>query len=214
MTFHNTVNFSYWYFMFLIKTLDDLLKVSGATLEGTVPRVAQLEADEQDVSTTWLDVAGDGGGEWGGDCRALWWERLFAKLVSAEDSLGRLHEGSAVCNTTSLLIYMYLHPELWQCNHVLLHAFYCINTCNILCIFIACILKFLTECNRCLAPSACSVGVDIHRVTTDRGQARESWTCGLRSWYVSVSHAQEIHWDNHYTCSVYGILYTVLWLYH
>ena len=57
--------------MFLIKCLDDLLKVSGATLEGTVPRVAQLEADEQDMSTTWLDVAGDGGGDGGGDCRAL-----------------------------------------------------------------------------------------------------------------------------------------------
>ena len=57
--------------MFLIKSLDDLLKVSGAILEGTVPRVAQLEADEQDVSTTWLDVAGDGGGEGGGNCRAL-----------------------------------------------------------------------------------------------------------------------------------------------
>ena len=56
--------------MFLIKSLDDLLKVSGATLKGTVPRVAQLEADEQDVSTTWPDVAGDGGGEGGGDCRA------------------------------------------------------------------------------------------------------------------------------------------------
>ena len=53
--------------MFLIKSLNDLLKVSGATLEGTVPRVAQLEADEQDVSTTWLGVAGDGGGEGGGD---------------------------------------------------------------------------------------------------------------------------------------------------
>ena len=57
--------------MFLIKSLDDLLKVSGATLEGTVHRVAQLEADEHDVSTTWLDVAGDGGGEEGGDCKAL-----------------------------------------------------------------------------------------------------------------------------------------------
>ena len=57
--------------MFLIKSLDDLLKVSGATLEVTVPRVAQFQADEQDVSTTWLDVAGDGGGERGGDCRAL-----------------------------------------------------------------------------------------------------------------------------------------------
>ena len=56
--------------MFLIKSLDDLLKVSGATLEGTVPRVAQLETDGQDVSTTWLDVAGDGGGDCGGDCRA------------------------------------------------------------------------------------------------------------------------------------------------
>ena len=56
--------------MFLIKCLDYLLKVSGATLEGTVPRVAQLEADEQGVSTTWLDVAGDGGGEGGGSCRA------------------------------------------------------------------------------------------------------------------------------------------------
>ena len=29
------------------------------TLEGTFPRVAQLEADEQGVSTTWRDVAGD-----------------------------------------------------------------------------------------------------------------------------------------------------------
>ena len=48
--------------MFLINSLDDLLKVSGATLEGTVPRVAQLETDEPGVSTTWLDVAGDGGG--------------------------------------------------------------------------------------------------------------------------------------------------------
>ena len=57
--------------MFLIKSLDDLLKVSEATLEGTVPRVAQLEADEQYVSTTWLDVARDRGGEGGGDCRAL-----------------------------------------------------------------------------------------------------------------------------------------------
>ena len=56
--------------MFVFESLDDLLKVSGATLEGTVPRVAQLEADEQDVSTTWLDRAGDGGGEGGGDCRA------------------------------------------------------------------------------------------------------------------------------------------------
>ena len=79
--------------MFLIKSLDDLLKVSGTTLEGTVPRVAQLEADAQDVSTTWLDVAGDGGGEGGGDCRALRWERLLAKLVSADDSLGQVARG-------------------------------------------------------------------------------------------------------------------------
>ena len=57
--------------MSLVKSLDDHLKVSGATLEGTLSRVAQLEADEQDVSTTWLDVAGDGGGEGGGNCRAL-----------------------------------------------------------------------------------------------------------------------------------------------
>ena len=56
--------------MFLIKTLDDLLKESGATLEGTVPRVAQLEAEEPGVSTAWLDVEGDGGGEKGGGCRA------------------------------------------------------------------------------------------------------------------------------------------------
>ena len=53
--------------MFLIKSLDDLLKVSGATLEGTVPIVAQFEAE----STTWLDVEGDEGGEGGGDCREL-----------------------------------------------------------------------------------------------------------------------------------------------
>ena len=42
--------------MFLIESLDDLLQVSGATLEGPVPRVAQLEADEQGVSATWLDM--------------------------------------------------------------------------------------------------------------------------------------------------------------
>ena len=48
--------------MFLINSLDDLLKVSWATLEGTVPRVAQLETDEPGVSTTWLGVAGDGSG--------------------------------------------------------------------------------------------------------------------------------------------------------
>ena len=53
--------------MFLIKSLDDLLKVSGATLEGTVPIVAQFDA----VSTTWLDEEGDGGVEVGEGCRAL-----------------------------------------------------------------------------------------------------------------------------------------------
>ena len=53
--------------MFLIKSLDDFLKMRGATLEGTVPRVAQLEADEQGVSTTWTVVAGEGGG----GCRAI-----------------------------------------------------------------------------------------------------------------------------------------------
>ena len=56
--------------MFLIKSLDDLLKVSGATLKGTVHRVEQLEADELGVSTTWLDVAVGGGGEGGGSFRA------------------------------------------------------------------------------------------------------------------------------------------------
>ena len=45
------------------------------------------------MSTTWLDVAGDGGGEGGGDCRALLWERLLAKLVSDEDSLGQVARG-------------------------------------------------------------------------------------------------------------------------
>ena len=85
--------------MFLIKSLDDLLKVSGTTLKGTVPRVAQLEADGQDVSTTWLDVAGDGGGEgcgvvehYDGNVCSQSWYRLRTHL-------GRLHEGSVVCNT-------------------------------------------------------------------------------------------------------------------
>ena len=79
--------------MFLFKSLDYLLKVSGATLEDTVPRVAQLEADEQDVSTTWLDVAGDGGGEgtaivehYDGNVCSQSWYRLRTHL-------GRLHEG-------------------------------------------------------------------------------------------------------------------------
>ena len=52
--------------MFLIKNLDDVLKVGGARLKGSVPRVTQLEADEQRVSTTWQDVAEDGGREEGG----------------------------------------------------------------------------------------------------------------------------------------------------
>ena len=85
--------------MFLIESLDDLLKESGATLEGTVPRVAQLEADEPGVSTTWPDVAGDGGGEGGWGCRAQSYERLLGKLVSAEDSLGQVAEGSVDYNT-------------------------------------------------------------------------------------------------------------------
>ena len=61
--------------MFLVKSLDDLLKESGATLQDIVPRVADKqinwEADKLGVSTTCLDVAGDGGGEEGGGCRAL-----------------------------------------------------------------------------------------------------------------------------------------------
>ena len=56
--------------MLLIKSLDDLLKVGGATLEFTVPRLSLYESDEQGVSTTWLDVAGDGGGKRGEGCRA------------------------------------------------------------------------------------------------------------------------------------------------
>ena len=55
--------------MLFIKSLDDLLKESGATLEGTVPRVAQLKADKLGVSTSWLDVAGDRGVEGGWGCR-------------------------------------------------------------------------------------------------------------------------------------------------
>ena len=53
--------------MFSIKSLDDLRKVGGGSSEGTVPKVAQLEAHEQGVSTTWLNAAGDAGGE---GCRA------------------------------------------------------------------------------------------------------------------------------------------------
>ena len=84
--------------MFLIKSLDDLLKVSGATLESSVPRVAQLEEDERGVSTTWLDVAGDGGVEVravehndGNICLQSWY-RLRTHLFS-------LHERSVVYNT-------------------------------------------------------------------------------------------------------------------
>ena len=47
--------------------------------------MAQLEADEQGVSTSWLYVAGDGDDEGGGG--------LLAKLVSAEDSLGQVARG-------------------------------------------------------------------------------------------------------------------------
>ena len=63
--------------MFLIKSLDDLLKVGGTTLECTVPRVAQLEADEQGVSTTWLNIAVDGGWEEG---RGVSYGGLFESL--------------------------------------------------------------------------------------------------------------------------------------
>ena len=85
--------------MFLIKSLDDLLKVSGATLEDTVPGVPQLEADEQDVSTTWPDVAGDGGGEEDGDFRALRWNVCSQSWNLLRTHLSRLHEGPVVCNT-------------------------------------------------------------------------------------------------------------------
>ena len=44
--------------MFLIKSLNDLLKVGSATLEGTIPRVAQLEADEQLGNVNYLAGCG------------------------------------------------------------------------------------------------------------------------------------------------------------
>ena len=34
-----------------------------------------------------------------------------------------------------LIIYICLQPELWQCIHLLLHAFYYIITCNLLRVF-------------------------------------------------------------------------------
>ena len=85
--------------MFLIKILDDLLRVSGATLKGSVPRAAQLDADEQGVSTTSLDVAGDGGGE---ECGVV--EHCDRNVCSKSwyrlrTHLGRLHEGSVVYNS-------------------------------------------------------------------------------------------------------------------
>ena len=48
--------------MLLIKSLDDLLKVGGETLEGTEPRVGQLKEDEHAGSVnflagSWLDIA-------------------------------------------------------------------------------------------------------------------------------------------------------------
>ena len=45
--------------------MDDFFNLGLATLEVTVPRVAQLEADEQGLLTTWLDEAVDGGREEG-----------------------------------------------------------------------------------------------------------------------------------------------------
>ena len=61
--------------------------------------MAQLEADEQGVSTTWLDVAGDGGGEGAGivghndgNVCSEGWYRLRTHL-------GRSHEGSVDCNS-------------------------------------------------------------------------------------------------------------------
>ena len=85
--------------MFLIKSLDDLLKVSGATSEGTVPRVAQLEADELGVSTAWLDVAEDGAGEWAGVVMHYDGNVCSDSWYRLRTHLGRLHEGPVVCNT-------------------------------------------------------------------------------------------------------------------
>ena len=94
--------------MFLIKSLDELLKVSGATLEGTVPRVAQLEADVQGVSTTYRDVAGDMEAERGAGavehndgnvCSQSWY--------GLKTHLGRLHEGSVVYNTALICACSY-----------------------------------------------------------------------------------------------------------
>ena len=52
---------------------------------------------------------------------------------------------------------MYVYIQ--NCDNVTMYYYMQVTTC----IFIACILKCVTECNRCLAPSPSSVGVDIHR---------------------------------------------------
>ena len=85
--------------MFLIESLDDFLKASGAILEGTVHRVAQLEADETGMSTTWLDVAGDGGGEGGGVVEHYDGNVCSQSWYRLKTHVGRLHEESVVYYT-------------------------------------------------------------------------------------------------------------------
>ena len=91
--------------MFLIKILDNLLKAIGAkvlswaTLECTVPRVAQLEADEHPGLVNYLAGCsrgwrGEGAGvveHYDGNVCSQSWYRL-------KTHLGRLYGGSVVYN--------------------------------------------------------------------------------------------------------------------
>ena len=72
-----------WVVLVTVKSVDDFFNLSLATLEVTVPRVAQLEADEQGLLlTTWLDEAVDGGREEGLWCYS--YDGLFEQILSMQ----------------------------------------------------------------------------------------------------------------------------------
>ena len=75
----------------------------GSFSEDTVPCVIELDVYDHGLSTTWLDIEGDGDGEEGGRLLTIDFDCRFCigKLVSAEVSLGQV--GKAV----SYLLYCF-----------------------------------------------------------------------------------------------------------
>ena len=98
-------------------------------------------------------------------------------------------------------------PNSWKCENPML-IWYLFNKCGWLGYYVFSLHVFL---HVWLNVTGALLLRPTQWVLTYRGQLLSTWP-----GYVSVSHAMEIHWANLHCIlhmlTVYGILYTVLWL--